>query len=285
LAAAARWLLRSGAGTAQERWKIVGFGSVALAAALAYQWVYVESALRRTRTAPEPSPAQVISAYHATPRVELPVSIDDPHLGPLDAPVQLVLFASFPCRACRSFAPILSRVQRQFGDRLLVVFKHYPLSGRCNGRLTVDKQPGACALAWAAEAAHRQGQFWPFHDAVFASGAEAGESSIARTVMELRLDPVRFEADRRSDDVVDRVAADVELGNRLQIPGTPALFLDGRPIRPSGATTLAMLIRHELESAGARSASADGIDHRANRVGADHSGLTKAVVYHDRPAP
>ncbi|MGH2570999.1 MAG: vitamin K epoxide reductase family protein, partial [bacterium] len=66
LGAAAQWLLRSGAATAEERWKLLGFGSAALTAAFAFQWVYVESVLRRPPAVPAASPAQVIAAYDAT---------------------------------------------------------------------------------------------------------------------------------------------------------------------------------------------------------------------------
>jgi len=37
------------------------------------------------------------------------------------------------------------------------------------------------------------------------------------------------------------------VGTRLQIPGTPAVFLDGRLVRSTSAASLAILIRHELQ--------------------------------------
>ena len=239
--------LRSKAETPEPlRWKLVGFASVGLLAAVAYQWVYVESALRLPRTAP-PDRARVIAEYQASPRLTVPVAEEDPHLGPLTAPVQLVVFASFRCPSCERFASTLSRLHQRFGDRLLVAYKYYPLSNQCNARLTVDQQPGACEVAWAAEAAHRQGRFWPFHDALFAAGTEGSERTIAETVQRLNLDPARFAADRRSDFAKNRVAEDVELGNRLKIPGTPTVFLDGHLVRLARDEILEILIRHELD--------------------------------------
>jgi len=248
LRAASGWLIGSGAETPlQVRWKLVGFASVALLAVVAYQWVYVESALRRPRAAPTQDRAQIIAAYRASPAFEIPVTESDPQLGPLTAPVELVVFGSFRCSGCRRFASTISQLHRQFGDRLLIVYKHYPLSTRCNGRLTEDLQPGACELAWAAEAAHRQARFWEFHDALFAARAAAPEETIAEVVRRLNLDPARFAADRQSEITKGQVADDVELGNRLEIPGTPAVFLDGRPVRPARGEVLTTLIRHELE--------------------------------------
>jgi protein-disulfide isomerase len=107
-------------------------------------------------------------------------------------------------------------------------------------------QPGACELAWAAEAARLQGCFWPFHDALLAAGPLAPAESIAEAARRAHLDPARFDADRRSDDARIRVAEDVALGSRLQIPGTPTVFLDGRLVGSVRSEVIEILVRHEL---------------------------------------
>ena len=120
-----------------------------------------------------------------------------------------------------------------------------------------DQQPGACDVAWAAEAAHRQGQFWSFHDAMFAAAEEGvDESTIVRVVRELGLDPVQFAAERGSASARARVAENAELGTRLQIPGTPAVFLNSRLVRPAPAEALEILIRQEFDRVGAESGRA-----------------------------
>jgi protein-disulfide isomerase/uncharacterized membrane protein len=248
---AAVWIRGRGETTAAARWKLVGFACAALVAAVTYQWVYMESVVRHPHTPPDRT--ALLAAYGALPQVDLPVAATEPHLGPLDAPVQLVVFASFRCPGCRLFAPTLDQMHRRFGDRLLIVYKHYPLSTECNARLTEDRQPGACAAAWAAEAAHDQGQFWKFHDALFAAGTDASTENVAQTVLRLHLDPARFEADRQAEATKERVAQDVELGTRLQIPGTPAVFVDGRLVHPATAEVLAILIRSELDTQAAGS--------------------------------
>jgi len=241
------WLRGSGApATESARWTLVGHTSVALLAALVFQWVYVESALRGAQAARPPARAQIIAIYSESPRLALPVDGDDPHLGPLTAPVRLVVFESFRCSGCRRLSGTLSRLRDRFRDRLLIVYKHYPLSTTCNGRLARDLQPGACEVAWAAQAAHRQARFWAFYDALWASGMEALPESIAETARRANLDSTRFAADWQSESTKDRVAADIALGTRLKIPGTPAVFLDGRLVVPVSAEILETLIRYEL---------------------------------------
>jgi protein-disulfide isomerase len=257
LRAAWTWLLSSWAGTSEPaRWKLVGFSSVALLAIVAYQWVHAEGALRRP---PPLDRAAILAAHHAAPRVVLTVDEDDPHLGPLDAPARLVLFESFRCSACRRLAGMVPRLRARFGDRLLVAVKQYPLSTVCNPRLTRDMQPGACELAWAAEAARRQSQFWRFRDALFAAGTNDSPETVAIVARRLGLDLARFETDRVSDSTKQRVALDIELGSRLGIPGTPAVFLNGRLVRSVSVEALEILIRSDLEQQVA--AAAPGLQH------------------------
>lgn len=254
LRAASLWLGSSWAGTSESaRWKLVGFSVPALLAIVVYQWVHAEGALRRP---PPPDRAAIIAAHRAAPHVDLPLDADDPHLGPLSAPARLVVFESFRCPGCRMLSGALPRLRARFGDRLLVAVKQYPLSTTCNMRLTRDMQPGACELAWAAEAARRQSQFWRFHDALFASGTKVAPETVEMLARRLHLDLARFASDRASEEAKQRVAADIDLGSRLKIPGTPAVFLNGRLVRATSAEALEILIRSDLEPQIAVAASA-----------------------------
>jgi protein-disulfide isomerase/uncharacterized membrane protein len=245
LRAAGAWLGSSWAGTSDSaRWKLVGFSVPALLAIVAFQWVHAEGALRRP---PPPDRAAIIAAHRAAPQVDMPLDADEPHLGPLNAPARLVVFESFRCPGCRMLSVVLPRLRARFGDRLLVEVKQYPLSTTCNTRLTRDMQPGACELAWAAEAARRQSQFWRFHDALFAAGTRVAPETVEMLARRLHLDLARFESDRASDEAKQRVAADIDLGSRLKIPGTPAVFLNGRLVRTTSAEALEILIRSDLE--------------------------------------
>lgn len=246
LRAAASWFVQRGT-SESARWKLVAFGSVALMAAMTYQWVYVEAGLRRPRPAPVPDRAEVIAAYRASPLLEVPVGEDDPRLGSITAPVQLVVFESFRCSACQRFATTVSRLRSRYGDRVAVVYKHYPLSTACNGRLARDLQPGACEVAWAAQAAHRQGSFWRFHDALFAAGPHPAGEIVADAARRVGVDPTRLAADRESAAIKAHVARDIALGNELKLPGTPSVILDGRLVTSPRLEILDILIRHELD--------------------------------------
>ena len=118
------------------------------------------------------NPDEVLAGHASTPKQDVTIDADDPRLGPADAPVRLVVFNDFQCPACRAFAHQISHLTEHFPGKLAIIFKHYSLGTECNEAVSVDRHPRACEAARAAEAARRQGKFWPFHDGLFASDLE-----------------------------------------------------------------------------------------------------------------
>jgi len=231
----------------ETAWKVLAFCNAALFAALVYQWVYVEMRVR-TQAGNHIDPAGIVAAFEGRPRQDVPVSPEDPRLGSANAPVEMVVFSSFQCPGCRKLAAEYPRLVTQFEGGLSIVFKHYPLSTNCNPRLSTDQHPASCQAAFAAQASVRQKRFWEFHDALFSSAQEVSPEVIDRIVDELELDAERLAADTRDPAIRKAVADDIALGTELRIPGTPAVFLNGRPVRPAGPRILEILIRHELET-------------------------------------
>lgn len=190
--------------------------------------------------------SSVLSSYESSRRIEIPSHPLDPVLGPGDGPVRLVVFSSFQCPACKWFNGITHRLQRRFGDRLSITFKHFPLSRNCNPGVSIDMQPRACAAAAAAEAANRQGMFWRYHDDLYASSLEASEPLLEAIARNAGVNFERWRTDRESQLVQAKVRTDAEMGSRLGVNGTPAVFLNGRRVEDISLPSLAMLIRHEL---------------------------------------
>jgi protein-disulfide isomerase len=110
-------------------------------------------------------------------------------------------------------------------DRLLAelpvtrVFRHFPVP---------SKHPRARVLAHAAEAAALQGAFWEMHDSLFGDQGHLDDPHLWERARRLGLDLDRFEEDRRSQAVADRVARDFRAGVRAGVVTTPTLFVAGR---------------------------------------------------------
>jgi protein-disulfide isomerase len=122
----------------------------------------------------------------------------------------LIVYADFECPFC---AALEVQLQALRADR--VVFRHFPVR---------SSHPRAWPAACAAEAAGLQGRFWEMHDALFADPARLDDPHLWERARRLELDLDRFDHDRRSDAVRDRVKRDFRSGVRGGVVTTPATF-------------------------------------------------------------
>lgn len=144
----------------------------------------------------------------------------------------------------------MADLAKGFDGSLQIVFKHFPLGTTCNNAIAVDLHPQACEAARAAQAAQRQGRFWTFHDALFASGLGSQDAALDRVAQQSGLDLKRFAEDREDGEIAAKVESDVKLGIRLGVDATPAVFLNGRRAHDTRAEALRVLIAHEIEHPG-----------------------------------
>ena len=98
------------------------------------------------------------------------------------------------------------------------VFRHFPV---------VSKHPRARVLAHAVEAAAAQGAFWEMHDSLFGDQGHLDQPHLWDRIRRLGLDLPRFEEDRRTDAIADRVQRDFRSGVRAGVVTTPTLFVEG----------------------------------------------------------
>src|SRR5262249_19173703 len=75
-----------------------------------------------------------------------------------DSVVSVVFYGDYLCPYCRRLRPVLDRLRKAFGERLVYVFRNFP-NERAN--------PGSTFVAVAAEAAAAQGRFWEVHDELY----------------------------------------------------------------------------------------------------------------------
>lgn len=141
-----------------------------------------------------------------------------PVYGNERAPVTVVVFADFECPHCRAEAPMLRQAIDQFRGRAKLVFKHFPLSAH----------PRAKVAAIATVAAQAQGKFWEMHDIVFENQTALSDADIRKYAQKIGLDMKQFDADFAALKGKDIVEADRAEGEKLEITGTPAVFVNGR---------------------------------------------------------
>ncbi len=145
-----------------------------------------------------------------------------PLYGNERAPVTVVVFADFECPHCRQEAPVLRQAIDQFRGRAKLVYKHFPLSGHVRAK----------AAAIATVAAMEQGKFWEMHDIVFENQTALEDADIRKYAQKIGLDMGKFEASYKVKKGQDLVEEDRVEGEKLEISGTPAVFVNGRYMSP-----------------------------------------------------
>lgn len=173
---------------------------------------------------------------------------EPPHtMGPPNAPVRLEEFGDFECPPCGAFHPILKEMKEQFGDKLHITFREFPLT---------QTHPHALAAASAAEAAGLQGKFWEMHGLIFDHQKDWKGQFDVRPVFEgyakqIGLDVERFKRDVESDRVEQRIFLDGKRGHSMGVGSTPTVFMNGRevPFEELAPERLRVLIENELRAA------------------------------------
>jgi len=217
-------------------WCMVGLGIVLVVALMAYL----------AKQEPSKNTKEPMKEISKEGKELLTVSPQDHIKGNTYAKVILVEYSDLQCPACGAYYPILKRVEKEFGSKILFVYRHFPLS-------TIHLH--AELAAQAAEAAGKQGKFWEMHDMLFEyqpawSSEKDPEKTLISYAEKLHLDSNRFKHDLRAQDTKEKISKDVGSGSHLGVQGTPTFFLAGKQIsqNPQNFEEFSQLISNAVAS-------------------------------------
>jgi protein-disulfide isomerase len=186
-------------------------------------------------------------AAKAVTRRPIIESGDAPTTGPASATVTLVEFSDFQCPFCGRVIPAIDGVRKNYADKVKIVFHQYPLTAI---------HPYAQKAAEAALCAKEQGKFWEMHDLLFKEQDKLEVADLKDKATRAGLKADQFNSCLDGGKMAPKVAAEVDLGNKVGVSGTPTLFLNGKQVQ-GGAIPyedLAKAIDKELASAGSNNA-------------------------------
>ncbi|MEZ4322920.1 MAG: thioredoxin domain-containing protein [Myxococcota bacterium] len=182
-----------------------------------------------TKKDPE-GPAPVLSWQVTTEDgnpATLQTAADDPWKGNKDSKVAVVEFADFECGYCKRASGELRRLYEAYGDRVLFVYKHFPMDPACNPGVNNRKHRNACLAAQAGVCAQKQGVFWAFHDLTFKNQHQLGADDLTSYLESAGGDKDAFLACMRAREGEAKVVADATQGMNLQTHGTPRIWVNG----------------------------------------------------------
>lgn len=151
--------------------------------------------------------------------------------GPEAAPVTIVEFSDFECPACRAAHPLVESLVSQYGDKIHLIYRNFPLT---------SIHRNAMPTAMAAQAAGVQGKFWEYATILF---DQQDSWSQVRNPADLFVtyaqqaevsDIDKFRQDLEKQTYRDQVLKDLQLGNEIGITATPTFVVNGEKVSTDG---------------------------------------------------
>lgn len=150
------------------------------------------------------------------PRFDVEIG-GSPQLGPKDAAVTVIEFSDFECPYCSHARETLHELRELYPESLRLVFRDFPL----------EQHPRAKPAAEAAQCAHEQDEFWPYHDLLFENARALSDDDLQQYAKTVGLDLEAFGSCLASDRPKKAVASNHEAGRRYGVDGTPSIFING----------------------------------------------------------
>ena len=147
------------------------------------------------------------------------------------ADVVLTEYSDYQCPACAYFHPIVNKMEQDFGDRLHVEYRYFPLNSHQFGALS----------ARAAQAARNQGKFKSMHDLLFENQQQWASSGNPQPIFvnyarELGLNVEQFKEDLNSAETQRLVMEDKQEGQAAGVNATPTFFINGDKLEQNPRT-------------------------------------------------
>lgn len=149
----------------------------------------------------------------------------NPTKGPKDAKVTIVEYSDFQCPYCaRAHATLKDQVLKEYGDKVRVVYKNFPLS--------FHKWAESAAIAGECAFDQDEAAFWVLYNYFFENQQQITPENVEEKASEaLKTTSVKMDQWKdcfENQKTADRVRADMAEGQSVGVTGTPAFMINGR---------------------------------------------------------
>lgn len=143
-------------------------------------------------------------------------------LGAAAAPITIIEYSDFECPYCSRGFQTVKEVEKAYGDKVRIVFKHLPL----------DFHPKAMPAAKYFEAIARQSpeKAYKWHDLIFENQGELrakGDVFMKDSAKKVGVDLKKIEKDLQDPKLMERITADMEEAKKFGFSGTPGFLING----------------------------------------------------------
>jgi protein-disulfide isomerase len=174
---------------------------------------------------------------------------EDYRKGSDDAKVKIVEYADYQCPSCATASKVMRTLHADMGDKVLIVFKNFPLDSTCNPTMQSKVHPFACEAAIMTRCAAQVGKFWELNERIFDNVRDIDSTRLLAWAKDVGLNDDQIKQCKASADIVKKIQDDVKQANEAGLTGTPTIFINGR--KYNGAVdpeTLKQLVEALLNS-------------------------------------
>jgi protein-disulfide isomerase len=163
-----------------------------------------------------------------------------PALGAAAAPVTVVVFSDFQCPRCAVAHEALEGIAKASNGRVRLVARNYPL----------EQHEMAFKAAEAAEAAFEQGKYWEYAHLLFANQKALSVAKLKELATAAGLDRAKFDEALDAGRFAAAVDRDLVEGGKVGVQGTPAIYVNGRPVSDDSPEGLKAAVEAALRQQG-----------------------------------
>ncbi len=170
-------------------------------------------------------PNQLAAAQQPTPPPAgkpAAVTETDHILGNKNAKVTLVEYSDYECPFCKRFHPTMQEVMKTYGDKVRLVYRHFPLPFHTNAQKEAE----------ASECINELGgneKFWAYTDAIFerttSNGTGFALDQLGPLAKDLGINQTAFQSCLDSGKYTQHVQDNETEGQSVGVSGTPGTFV------------------------------------------------------------
>lgn len=210
---------------------VVGIAVISLAGfVLAGSYVLSGGSWAKLATPSAPAPSATTPSAQpptAPSKVSIALKSTDHVRGATNAPVTLVAYTDLECPYCKRFHPVVLQALQEYGSKLRVVYRNFPLSFHANAQKEAE----------AAECVAKIGgnnAYWSFVDKIFerttSNGTGFALTALGPLAKEVGVSQSRFQTCLDQGEMASRVQTDLTEGSGYGVNGTPTSFINGTPL-------------------------------------------------------
>lgn len=151
-----------------------------------------------------------------------PITSSDHVRGNANAKISVVVYSDFECPFCQRFHPTTQEILKTYGDKVRLVFRHYPLPFHQNAQK--EAEASECIAELGGNDA-----FWKYVDTIFerttANGTGFALDKLGPLAAELGVDQQQFQACLDSGKYEKLVKDSITEGSAAGVSGTPSTFI------------------------------------------------------------